>query len=203
MTSHNPYAPPVADVEAPPDGADLRRDGRLVRMGIGARFPDRCVRCNQPAGGQRVERSLYWRPAWWRWTTGGSLLILFAGSGMSVFLSALFVLFLVGFVVADIFVRRRVVIELGLCERHRKRRAGAMVAFVTSWVLLIGLSVAGVSGARTVEEWWYWVLALAMFVLAMVAGLLYRVRLARMTDDHMWLGGTGRPFYEALPAAHE
>ena len=200
MASHNPYAPPVADVDAPPDGAEPRRDGRLVRMGIGARFPDRCVRCNQPAASYRVARSLYWRPTWFRWTAVVVLLVLFVASGASVLVSGLFVLSLAGFAVADMFLRRRIVIELPLCARHRRLRAGVMAAFVASWIVLIGLSVAGASGLRAVEQWWYWAGALAMFLLGIVAALLYRVWLSRLTEHHLWLGGAGRAFCEALPA---
>lgn len=200
----NPYAPPVAEVEAgPADGAGLHRDGKLVRMGVGARFPDRCLRCNQLAANYRVERSLYWRPPWWRWTVGLSLVFLFVVSGVDPLVAGLFLLAVIGFAIADIFVRRKVVVEYGLCERHRRVRSGVMAVFVVSWVLLLGSSAVLASGSDAIPPWTFLPLALTMFALAIVASVLYRIRLMRVTEDHMWLQGAGRPFYENLPAAPE
>ena len=203
MSAYNPYAPPAAAVDAgPADGAGLHRDGKLVRVGAGARFPDRCLRCNHPAANYRAERSLYWRPVWWRWTVGLSLVFLFVASGVDPLVSGLFLLAVIGFAIADIFVRRKMVVEYGLCERHRRVRAGVMAAFVTSWVLLLGVSGVLASGSDAIPPWAFLPLALTMFVLAIVASVLYRIRLVRMSGGHTWLKGAGRPFYEGRPAAH-
>ena len=69
MSTHNPYAPPQSEIEPPLSGwVGTYRDGKLVRMVVGGRLPDRCVRCNALARGYRIDRVLYSRPAWWRWT---------------------------------------------------------------------------------------------------------------------------------------
>jgi hypothetical protein len=204
VSAFNPYAPPVAEVDAGPvDGSGLHRDGKLVRMDAGARFPDRCLRCNRPAANYRAERSLYWRPVWWRWTVGLSLVLLFVVSGVDPLVSGLFLLAVIGFAIADIFVRRKMVVEYRLCERHRSVRSGVMAAFVTSWILLLGVSGVFASGSDVIPPWAFLPLALTMFALAIAASLLYRIRLVRMSDDHTWLQGAGRPFYEGLPAAGE
>lgn len=204
MSTYNPYAPPVSEVDAgPADGTGIQRDGKLVRMGIGARFPDRCLRCNQPAANYRAERSLYWRPPWWRWTVPLSLVFLFVVSGVHPLVTGLFLLAVVGFTVADIFVRRKVVVEYGLCERHRRVRSRVMSAFVVSWAVLLGFAAALASGSATIPPWVFLPVMLTMFVLAIVASALYRIRLVRVGGDHMWLRGAGRPFYESLPAATE
>jgi hypothetical protein len=200
---YNPYAPPVAEVDAgPPDGDGLHRDGKLVRMGVGAPFPDRCLCCNKPAANYRAERCLYWRPARWRWTVGLSLVILFVVSGIDPLVTVLFLLAVVGFAIADIFVRRKVVVEYGLCERHRRVRSGVMGAFVANWVLVLGVPAVLASGSDAIPPWSFLPVAAAMFVLAIVASVLYRIRLIRISGDHMWLQGAGRPFYEGLPSAN-
>ncbi len=199
--TYNPYAPPQAEIDAaPPDRVGTYRDGKLVRMVVDGRLPDRCVRCDGPAQGYRIERALYWRPSWWRWVIWLSLPVLFVLSGIEPLLMAMFWLVVIGFVLADIFVRRKVVVEYGLCERHRRLRTGVLAGFALSWVVLISLAAAGAIGIPAVQYWWFWLTALVMFALAAAASLLYRVRLARLTEEHLWLQGTGRPFYQALPA---
>ena len=76
-----------------------------------------------------------------------------------------------------------------------------MASFVMSWAALIGFAGATWFGYRATEYWWFWALVLVMLALSVVASLLYRIRVARLTEDHMWLRGTGRRFYQALPSA--
>jgi hypothetical protein len=202
--ARNPYAAPKADIGAvPAAGTGVCRDGKLVRLGIGGSLPDRCIRCDGPAQGYRTERAAFWRPRWWRVSMWVAVPVLFIVSGIDPMVMIAFWVAVVGFAVADIFVRRKVVVEYGLCDRHRRLRAGVMGGFVASWVLLIGFAAAGAGDFRAAEHWWFWAIALAMFALAIVASLLYRIRLARITEDHVWLRGAGRRFQEALPVASE
>lgn len=76
MDEVNPYAAPLTD--SPPNAAneedgrsgDVWRDGKLLVMRHGAVLPDRCVKCNAPAAGERLKKTLIWRTLWsWRMRT--------------------------------------------------------------------------------------------------------------------------------------
>jgi hypothetical protein len=199
----NPYAPPLSDVATPPAAAGaVFRDGDLVRMHAAATLPDRCIRCNRAAGGYRAERALYWRPNWWRGVIWGSVPALVVLGTMIPMALALFWVLVIVLPLADHFVHRKIVVEYGLCRNHRRWRAAARNAFVASWILLIGLVAATLRGFRATEHGWFWMLALVMLALAVLASMLYRLRLARITESEIWLRGTGRPFHEGLPASN-
>ncbi|HUY92595.1 MAG TPA: hypothetical protein VMV10_27900, partial [Pirellulales bacterium] len=69
MADINPYAAPqhevVVDALLAEPGDGVWRDGAVLAMHKRAVLPDRCVKCNRPAGGGRLKRSLSWHhPAW-------------------------------------------------------------------------------------------------------------------------------------------
>jgi hypothetical protein len=202
----NPYAPPLADLESgSADGPGFWRDGELLRMGIGVRLPDRCIRCNESAGGRRYERSFYRRPLWWRWVAGVSLslALLVSLGGIDPRAMTVFWLVLLGLGLVDSFVRRKIDVGYGLCRRHHRMRAGLRGGFFATWILLIGFAAGGLSGFHAVEHWWFWALAVAMLLLAIAASMIYRFTLARAEAEQIWLRGTGRPFLNSLPAVNE
>lgn len=54
----------LAEGPAPPLGTgQIYRDGDLVVFRSATRFPDRCIKCNAPAKGYRLDCQLYWAPA--------------------------------------------------------------------------------------------------------------------------------------------
>jgi hypothetical protein len=63
----NPYAPPLSAEDH--SAASLGEvNGVWQELGVvvcvkGAPWPDRCVRCNEPAAGYRLKRDLYWHPS--------------------------------------------------------------------------------------------------------------------------------------------
>ena len=60
MDEFNPYAPPkdMTFLESYPSGDDrVWRHGPLLVMTKGSQLPDRCLKCNLPAGGWRLERT--------------------------------------------------------------------------------------------------------------------------------------------------
>jgi hypothetical protein len=165
-------------------------------------LPDRCIRCNRAAAGYRAERALYWRPNWWRGVIWSTVPVLVLLGTISPVLLAFFWLFVIILAVGDHFFRRKIVVEYGLCEEHRRWRTAARYGFVASWVVLIGFIAATSRAFRPTEHGWFWMLALVMLALAVVASVLYRIRLARVTEGEIWLRGTSRPFYEALPVTN-
>ena len=68
MDDLNPYASPQRDLllyaaanEEDGRSGDVWRDGKLLVMRHSAVLPDRCVRCNAPAAGERLKETLKWR----------------------------------------------------------------------------------------------------------------------------------------------
>jgi hypothetical protein len=172
-------------------------------MEIDGLLPDRCISCNEPAQGYPMERTLYWRPPWWRVVAWMALPALFLIGLVEPLVLGLFLPLLIVLAIADAFVRRKIVVECGLCRHHQNLRLGVRVGFFLSWVAMFALVAAFRTGLRAVEHWWFWAIVLLMFALAIAAGLLYRLRLARLKEERMWLKGTGRAFYEALPTASD
>ena len=69
MSDFNPYAPPQAEIVDRNlilgEKGDLWRDGKLLLIRKGAELPDRCLKCNEPAEGYRLKRTLSWHPPGW------------------------------------------------------------------------------------------------------------------------------------------
>ena len=205
----DPYAPPVADVATPRPAGESLRDGKRVRMDRAGQLPGRCVSCNAPAT-THVSRTAYWLPLPWRVAPPAILVGLVAGAILGVpFAAEAFWPAVLLAIVLNLVVRRRVDLEVPVCGRHAWGRRAATLALVAAfcgvWVLLfVAIGVPGaLSGDATV-----WI-AMALLAVTFAAGLSRsfsapeRIRVARMTADHVWLKGAGRAFRESLPAAGE
>jgi hypothetical protein len=196
----NPFAPPEAALEAAPAPAGaptpgLWREGRLVVAKLelvpdesvtdGLRpvappFPERCVRCNRPTT-YVLRRDLYWHHP------------------------GLYVLFFLGIVLyalAATFMRRHVVLHVGLCSDHRAAR---LASIGITWALVCGgLGLCAVVWPATEVD------AVAAIGLTMFsAGVFYgffagRVLRARWIDDeYVWIAGAGAAFRDSLPERKE
>lgn len=159
MDGVNPYAAPqsevVVDALLAEPGDGVWRDGAILVMRKEAVLPDRCVKCNQPAGGGRLKRSLAWHhPAWF-------FLIL-----ISLWI----------YIIVALIVRHTAKIEIGLCEVHRRKRRNAIAV---SWFLVLagigafcaGLGLSGGFGPTP----WYAPASLVGGVVLFLAGLIYAV----------------------------
>lgn len=156
---------------------EMWRKKKLLVMRKTALFPDRCVRCNEPAEGTRVKRTFYWHhPALY-------LMIILPG--------------LLIYVIVAMIVRKRVIMQVPLCPSHRDRRRkgmfGALILFVLSVVLIVVAinsqsgAIGGIGGAAM----------LASMIWGVVASrLLYP---HRIDETHVFLQGTGSAFREVLP----
>jgi hypothetical protein len=84
-----------------PAAAMIWRSDKLLVAAPGAELPDRCVKCNAPAGGRRLKRTLYYHhPA----------------------IYLLLLCNLIIFAIVALIVRKRAVLQIGLCEHHLARR---------------------------------------------------------------------------------
>lgn len=129
----NPYAAPAVDPEFMPPpyvkGEGAWREGKLLVMSEGAGLPDRCIKCNAPAAGYRLKRTLVWHPPGWY------LLIL---------------LHVLLYVIVALIVRKKVKVMLPLCEDHRRRR---VTAIAVGWLLGLGGPIGGTALAATASSW--------------------------------------------------
>jgi len=178
MADINPYAAPQHDVVVHPPAVDpgggVWRDGKLLVMHKQAVLPDRCVKCNQPAGGRRLKRSLSWHHP-------GYFLAVLAGVWV--------------YIIVALVVRHTAKIEIGMCEVHRRKR---WQAIATSWLLvLVGiLAIFGggslIDSPANVLAWlgpWFLFGGIALFV----AGLIYAVTVVppvapqKIDKEYVWL----------------
>ena len=172
----NPYAPPAADVDSlqlEPGAYWRDGDALVLSRGAVAALPDRCVRCNAPAQGFKLKRTVYWHPP--------ALYLLIVVSALI-------------YVVVALIVRKSVKIELGLCPTHRRRRwLGVALLFAGVLVpLALGLLHERLGAA---------VLPLALLAMAggVVAGVVFSrvVHARRMDREHAWLR-VGAPFLASV-----
>jgi hypothetical protein len=153
-----------------------RSRDRLVSSTTGAEFPDRCVRCNEPANGYRLKRTLSWHPP-------------------LVYLTVLINVLI--YVVVALCIRKKAVLMIGLCERHRKQRATLMGI---GWLLgLGGLAMLGMGIMRPG-------LVLAFGILSVLAGLVVALLRAtrvvyptKIDKERAWVKGAGGEFLANLP----
>ena len=183
MGERNPYAPSPASLKpgtqsGPAAGRPVAawRDGRVMVMLPGTEFPNRCVKCNEPADEPTKTRTVYWYSPW--------LLLLILAS-------------IIIFAIVAMIVRKHAIVSPGLCADHKKRRrnviAGAWIGVVAGF-LLIYAGVSTSSGAQSAIG----VLALLISIVVGIAmGRI--VHAARIDSEYVRLKGCGKPFLETLP----
>lgn len=166
----------MTESAALPSAGNLwRKNNRLVTRSDTV-FPDRCVKCNAPAGGFRLKRTLYWaHPAY-------ALLILCN-------LLILLIVYLI--------VRKKAVVHIGLCERHQLKRKRGIIIGWSSLALGIILCICG----PVVNS--PWILLLGILVLlagGITAGVMARtVSATKIEKENVWLSGVNRDFMAGLP----
>jgi hypothetical protein len=135
MDDENFYAPPASwqadEKRLMVDPNAAWRDGKLLIARQGAVLPDRCLRCNSPAERYQFSRTLVWASPWW-------LLVLLALGPLL-------------YAITYLIVRKKGKVTVGLCPRHRKKRARIITV---SWLIAqagIGSIVGGlvISDNRT------------------------------------------------------
>lgn len=167
----------VKEGAAPPASLMLWRSGRVLVMGQGATLPDRCVKCNAPAHGQRLARKLYWHNPYLYLLILASILI---------------------YAIVAIIVRKKARVEIGICDSHRSQRR---LAIGLGWLLGLGglvLFIVGVS-----NDWHVGIdlLCLAAFIVGMVLGFAKGpvVSAKRIDPQFVWIKGVCPAYLDTLP----
>ena len=159
----------------PSAGSLWRYNSRLVARSETV-FPDRCIKCNAPARGFRLKRTLYWsHPAY--------LLLLLCN--------------LIVLLIVYLIVRKKAVVHIGLCELHRSKRRLGIIIGLSSLILgfiLICCAAAANSG---------WILAVGLVVLlgGGIGGAVTArtVTPTKIDKQYVWLSGVHRDFLANLP----
>ena len=160
---------------AAPIGAGLWRKKKQLVTHSEALLPDRCVRCNAPAHGFKLKRKLSWHPPGYY----------------------ILVVNLLIYAVVAMLVRKKAVLDMGLCEKHREQRHTGLIVGWSGFLGGLALIIAAVyfdSGKLALGG-----------ILAIVGGAIYagvtgvRVSTAKIADNTVWLNGVNRDYLAQLP----
>jgi len=161
----------------PPMTGGIWRDHSTLVMTKDATLPDRCVKCDAPANGFRLERKLSWHhPA---------LFLL-------IFLAWLIYLILA------MALRKRATVYLGLCQEHYQRRRNSLaVGFSVLCVTFVAIPLAFV--------WDYPAVGLfALFgFLGSIIWLAFAARVVsvnKIDDRFVWLSGINENYLARFPS---
>jgi len=158
-------------------GTGIWRLGKQMVTRSETPFPDRCIKCNAPANGFRLKRTLYWQhPAYYLLLLCNLLILL----------------------IVVLIVRKKAVLHIGLCELHRSQRK---VGLAVGWSGAIG-GIALIVVAIVLQSGW---MALAG-VAALLFGCIYggikasTVAASKITkDQNVYVRGAKREFLDTLP----
>lgn len=157
-------------------GAGIWREGKKLVTCSETPFPDRCVKCNASANGFRLKRVLYWQnPAYY-------LLLL-----INVRILLIVVL----------IVRKKAILNVGLCEAHRQQR---LTAIAVCWSGVLAGPAAIIAGAI-----YHSAPAIAggivIFLAALIWGLVKgrTISASKIDKENVWVSGVCRAFLEELP----
>ncbi len=176
---HPPMPPPRSVPhrgEPPSEGAGFWREGKTLVFAKVTRLPDACVKCGQPAA-IRLTRKLSWHNPW---------------------LGLLIPLGLLIYVIVASIVSKRALVEIPLCEAHRKRRT--LLTGLGVGLLFLGLfAFAGLLMAQAgpILATLAAVVFLAGMVLAIVGQIL--VSPVRIDDHFVWLRGVHESLLSGQP----
>lgn len=145
---------------------DCEREGQLLVVRKGTRLPDYCVKCGEPAE-HRLPRKLTWHPP-------GYYFVILAGV-------------LVYFILA-LCIRETAKIDIGLCERHWRRRR-TWIAW--GWMIALGGIAAIVAGSNSTDLGVLIALGMLMFLFGLIGAMIgsQLVTPTKIDNRFAWLKG--------------
>ncbi|MDB5888568.1 MAG: hypothetical protein JWM03_1440 [Rhodocyclales bacterium] len=174
----NPYAPPRSVIEEQPLHSDnvAWRSGKVLILRRDGALPHRCIKCNLPARQPIKTFKLYWHhPAWY-------LLVL---------------LNIIFYAIVAMVVRKRVEIQIGLCQHHfRRYRLGRWIGWGGSLGMLTIAMIGAANNATGI---------LVLGCLGVLVSLIFGIVLSRVAhptridSEYIRIKGSGREFLSTLP----
>jgi len=164
------------------EGASLPYQGNLWRMGkrlvtiSEAAFPDRCVKCNAPANGFRLKRVLYWQhPAYYLPLLCNLLILL----------------------IVVLIVRKKAILHVGLCEKHRAKRKRGLIIGWSSVLIGVGLLICGAG----LSSGWAAFIGVIILLVGGITGAVLATIITptKITKENVWVTGVHQDFLAQLP----
>ncbi|MDB5332337.1 MAG: hypothetical protein JWP03_3488 [Phycisphaerales bacterium] len=159
--------------------AGVWRDGKHIVAVKGAALPGTCVKCNAPADGPPMRRTLYWHhPALYA--------LIFAG--------------ILIYAIVALIVRQKGDISLCVCKKHRSRRN---YAILIGWVGSLGGLTLIIYGANSNMAEVFIPLGIILFLGTLIGGIIGARLLSptKIDTQYLWLRGAGPDFLNTLPDA--
>lgn len=185
--SFNPYQPPNTFLEKEEENKQgLWRDksGKYLYVEHDAVFPDRCVKCDQPAH-HRLECKLYWINPWFHLL----FILIFIVPPVGLIL----------FIFIGLIAQKKATISVGLCEKHRILRRNAIIfgwlIFLLSIIMIYFFyQVIFYSTAIPI----YFILCVT--ITAVISLSISRtVTPKRITEDYILIKGVSKKFISHFP----
>jgi len=158
-------------------GSSIWRRGSVLAFHKSATLPDRCIKCNAPAHGCRVNKTLYWHhPALY--------LLIFAG--------------LLVYAIVAIFVRKTAKVSLGFCQSHKLHRTRMLLA---GWLLFV-LSLGAFFASLAEKEASLALVGLTLLIAAVVLSLLGGrfIQLKKIDNHFVYLKGVHPAYLDEFPS---
>jgi GYF domain 2 len=155
----------------------LWRKGKQMVTTTNIVFPDRCVKCNAPANSYRLKRQLYWmHPAYYLLLLCNLLILL----------------------IVHLIVRKKAVLEIGLCEKHRAQRKMGLAVGWSGALVGIVIIIAG----AVIQSGWTVLAGVALFLFGCIYGGIRAstVAITKITKENtVYVRGAKRAFLDTLP----
>ena len=166
-------------VASPRFSANIWRKNKQLVTISETPFPDRCVKCNAPANGYRLKRVLYWQhPAYYLLLLCNLLVLL----------------------IVVLIVRKKAILHVGLCEKHRAVRKQTILI---GWIgglggLILGIGALGLNSSLKAP------LSVTGFLVFLITAIYAGLRApmvspAKITKENVWLNGVGKAFLAEYP----
>ena len=176
--SDNPFSAPGTDQAAAAAtgiGGEYWAEGDiLVVQRTGAALPDRCVKCNSNTSNRHVQTLYYVNP----------LLAILVAFSPIIYLIVYFI------------VRKKIVLNVGFCDEHRRQRVNAMIIGFGGCVVALLLGIGGM----LIESLVLGALGLLAFFGLLIYGVIRSVvlRPTGANDEHGMLKGAHADFLAQL-----
>jgi hypothetical protein len=176
----NPYAAPQTPLvaQAIADG-EVWRDGTWLVCRKQAQLPSRCIKCNAPADGPRLNKKFYWHPP-------------------AFYLIIIINLFI--YVIVAMIVRKTAKVGIKLCDQHASRRR---TGIAMGWILfVVGIVVMFAMGTVKGDAAFIFLFGgIGLMIAAAVVGIAttQTLRPKKIDDYFAWFTGVCPEYLAELP----